>query len=356
MSEELGKLRGHIDSIDAELLKLLNQRAEVAQRIGHLKSGVAYKPEREAEVLRRVKDNNPGPLHDDTAAFLFREIMSACLALEKPVMVSHLGPAGTFSEAAAIKQFGHAALVVPCTSIDEVFRRAEAGSVGFAVVPVENSTEGAIGKTLDLMLQTPLSVCGEVMLRIHHHLLARSRAIDLLSLKRVYSHPQSLGQCNQWLAANLPHVERVPASSNAEAARLAQLEPHAAAIAGEAAAGRYGLERVAENIEDEPSNTTRFLVLGNLEAEPTGRDKTSLAMSVKNVPGAIHQLLAPLATHGVSMTKLESRPSRAANWEYYFFVDIEGHRRDAHVAKALGEIEARALHLKIMGSYPVAVF
>ena len=356
MSEELGKLRGQIDSIDSELLKLLNQRAQVAQQIGHLKSGIAYKPEREAEVLRRVKDHNPGPLPDDTAAFLFREIMSACLALEKPVMVSHLGPAGTFSEAAAIKQFGHAAQVVPCASIDEVFRRAEAGSVGFAVVPVENSTEGAIGKTLDLMLQTPLSVCGEVMLRIHHHLLARSRAMDFLSIKRVYSHPQSLGQCNQWLAANLPHVERVPASSNAEAARLAQLEANSAAIAGEAAAGRYGLERLAENIEDEPSNTTRFLVLGSLEAEPSGRDKTSLAMSVKNVPGAIHHLLAPLADNGVSMTKLESRPSRAANWEYYFFVDIEGHRRDPNVAKALTEIGARALHLKVMGSYPVAVF
>ena len=356
MSEELNKLRVSIDEIDAQMLKLLNQRAEVAQRIGHLKSGVAYKPEREAEVLRGVMQKNPGPLSDDTAAHLFREIMSACLALEKPVQVAYLGPSGTFSEAAAIKHFGHAAEVVPCASIDEVIRRAESGTVGFAVVPVENSTEGAIGKTLDLMLQTPLNVCGEVMLRIHHHLLARSAAIDLLSVKRVYSHPQSLAQCHQWLAANLPQVERVPASSNAEAARLAQLEPNAVAIAGEAAAGRYGLERVAQNIEDEPSNTTRFLVFGNLEVEATGRDKTSLAMSAKNQPGAIHELLAPLAAHGVSMTKLESRPSRMANWEYFFFVDIEGHRNDPPVAQALREIEARALHLKVMGSYPVAAF
>ena len=356
MSEDLGKLRASIDSIDAEMLRLLNQRAEVAQKIGHLKSGVAYKPEREADVLRRVKENNPGPLPDDTAAFLFREIMSACLALEKPVRVSHLGPAGTFSEAAAIKHFGHAAEVVPCVSIDEVFRRAESGTVGFAVVPVENSSEGAIGKTLDLMLQTPLNVCGEVMLRIHHHLLVRAAGVDFISIKRVYSHPQSLGQCNQWLAANLPHVERVPASSNAEAARLAQLEPNAAAIAGEAAAGRYGLQRLAQNIEDEPSNTTRFLVLGSQDVEATGHDKTSFAMSAKNQPGAIHELLAPLAVHNVSMTKLESRPSRMANWEYYFFVDIEGHRCDADVAEALREIEARALHLKILGSYPVAAF
>lgn len=356
MSEDLSKLRASIDGIDAEMLRLLNRRAEVAQKIGHLKSGVAYKPEREAEVLRRVKEKNPGPLPDDTAAFLFREIMSACLALEKPVQVAHLGPTGTFSEAAALKHFGHAAEAVPCASIDEVFRSAESGTVGFAVVPVENSTEGAIGKTLDLMLQTPLSVCGEVMLRIHHHLLARGTGIDFTSIKRVYSHPQSLGQCSQWLAANLPHVERVPAASNAEAARLAQLESNAAAIAGEAAAGRYGLQRLAQNIEDEPSNTTRFLVLGNLTLEATGRDKTSLAMSAKNQPGAIHALLAPLAVHNVSMTKLESRPSRMANWEYYFFVDIEGHRRDPAVAEALREIEARALHLKIMGSYPVAVF
>ena len=356
MTAELDKLRASIDDLDAQMLKLLNQRADVARQIGHLKSGVAYKPEREAEVLRRVMQHNPGPLPDDTAAYIFREIMSACLALEKPVQVAHLGPTGTFSEAAAIKHFGHAAEVVPCPSIDDVVRRAESGTVGFAVVPVENSTEGAIGKTLDLMLQTPLHVCGEVMLRIHHHLLARSAAVDLLSIKRVYSHPQSLAQCHQWLAANLPHVDRVPASSNAEAARLAQLEPNTAAIAGEAAAGRYGLERVAQNIEDEPSNTTRFLVLGNLETVATGKDKTSLAMSVKNRPGAIHDLLEPLATHGVSMTKLESRPSRMANWEYYFFVDIEGHRSDPPVAQALRDIEARALHLKVLGSYPVAAF
>ena len=356
MSEELNKLRVSIDAIDAQMLKLLNQRAEVAQRIGHLKSGVAYKPEREAEVLRRVMEKNPGPLSDATAAYLFREIMSACLALEKPVQVAHLGPPGTFSEAAAIKHFGHAAEVVPCASFDDVIRRAESGTVGFAVVPVENSTEGAIGKSLDLMLQTPLHVCGEVMLRIHHHLLARSAAVDFMSIKRVYSHPQSLAQCHLWLAANLPHAERVPASSNAEAARLAQIEPDTAAIAGEAAAGRYGLARVAQNIEDEPSNTTRFLVLGNLQAEATGKDKTSLAMSAKNQPGAIHELLAPLAAHGVSMTRLESRPSRTANWEYYFFVDIEGHRNDPPVAQALREIEAKALHLKVMGSYPVAAF
>jgi chorismate mutase / prephenate dehydratase len=356
VSEDLGALRESIDRIDTEMLRLLNQRAEVAQKIGHLKSGVAYKPEREAEVLRRVKEKNPGPLPDDAAAFLFREIMSACLALEKPVRVAHLGPTGTFSEAAAIKHFGHGAEVVPCASIDEVFRSAESGAAGFAVVPVENSTEGAIGKTLDLMLQTPLNVCGEVMLRIHHHLLARATGVDFKSIQRVYSHPQSLGQCHQWLAANLPHVERVPASSNAEAARLAGLEANAAAIAGEAAAGRFGLERLAQNIEDEPSNTTRFLVLGNMQVDATGRDKTSFAMSAKNQPGAIHELLAPLAAHKVSMTKLESRPSRMANWEYFFFVDSEGHRRDPDVANALREIESRALHLKIMGSYPVAAF
>jgi chorismate mutase/prephenate dehydratase len=353
MSDPLSQHRALIDALDDEILKLLNERAAHARSIGEIKNGEVYRAEREAQVLRRVRENNPGPLSSDVIASLFREIMSACLALEKPLTVSYLGPAGTFSQAAALKHFGKSASSIACASIAEVMRKVEAESVDYAVVPVENSSEGAVGQTLDLMLQTPLKVCGEVVLRVHQQLLSNTN--DLSKITRVYSHSQSLGQCQSWLNANLPRAERVSVGSNAEAARLAAAEPGAAAIAGEIAGEMYRLQAIASNIEDAANNTTRFWVIGPCDSAPSGRDKTSLVMSAKNRPGAVHELLTPFARHQVSMTKFESRPSKTGMWEYVFFVDVEGHQQDANVAEALTELHELAMFLKILGSYPVAV-
>ncbi|MBT9611875.1 MAG: prephenate dehydratase [Burkholderiales bacterium] len=353
MSDDLQKLRTEIDQIDDELLKLISRRALIAQTIGRLKQGNIYRPEREAQVLRRVKEANPGPLSSETTARLFREIMSACLALEQPLSVAYLGPQGTFSQAAAIKHFGHAADTTDCASIDEVFRKVESGMAAYAVVPVENSTEGAIGRTLDLLLNTPLMICGEVVVRVHQYLLRKEDG--MAGITKLYSHAQSFAQCHEWLNKNLPAVARITVGSNAEAAKLAASEPTSAAIAGETAAEIYGLTPLARNIEDEPNNTTRFLVLGAHDAGRSGRDKTSLVMAAPNQPGAMHDLLGPFARNGVSMTKLESRPSGAGKWEYVFYVDVEGHQEDAPVAQALSELKGLAPFLKILGSYPVAV-
>ncbi len=354
MADELAQHRAAIDAIDGEILKLVNARASHAQAIGALKGGqLIYRAEREAQVLRRVKENNPGPLADESVARLFREIMSACLALEKPLSIGFLGPLGSFSQAAAIKHFGHAALTQACPSIDEVFRQVEAGITDYGVVPVENSTGGAVGTTLDLLLASPLKVCGEVDLRVHQFLLRKSGLTD--KPVRVYSHTQSFAQCHEWLNQNLPGIERRTVASNSEAARLAAEDPTAAAIAGEMAGELYGLDIMARNIEDQPNNTTRFLVIGNHDAAPSGKDKTSLVLSAKNRPGAMFDLLAPLADNQVSMSKLESRPSRTGLWEYMFYVDIDGHRLDEKIAKALQELSERAAFLKVLGSYPAAV-
>ncbi|MDR2196316.1 MAG: prephenate dehydratase [Gallionellaceae bacterium] len=354
MSDNLKNYRDEIDRIDGEMLTLLNRRAALAQQIGHLKGDAAVlRPEREAQVLRRMQETNPGPLSAEAVARLYTEIMSQCRALEAPLAVAYLGPAGTFSEAAVLKRFGHASVGVPCASIDAVFRETESGGADYGVVPVENSTEGAIGRTLDLLLQSPVKVCGEVMLSVHQCLLTTEE--DLANVQRVYSHPQSFGQCQDWLAANLPHAEKIAVASNAEAARLAAEQPGSAAVAGRQAAERFNLPVRAENIEDDARNTTRFLVLGNQDIAPSGRDKTSLVMSTANRPGAMHDLLAPLARHGVSMTKLESRPAKSGLWEYAFFVDIEGHQQDKKVAAALEELKQAAAFLKVLGSYPVAI-
>ncbi|MCX7628181.1 MAG: prephenate dehydratase [Methylophilaceae bacterium] len=355
MSEErLKQLRDRIDAIDDELLALLNQRAQLARDIGSLKNdGPIYRPEREAQILRRVLASNPGPLSGEAVAAIFRSVMSQCRALEKQLTVAFLGPLGTYSEEAALKQFGGLSSPVQCASIDEVFRAVESGQVDYGVVPVENSTEGAIGRTLDLLLAGTLSICGEVALPVHHNLL--SRAVDKAALQRVYAHAQSLAQCHEWLNLNLPGVARQAVASNAEAARLAADDDRVAAIASRRAGELFGLGLLAENIEDDPRNTTRFLVLANHDVAPSGKDKTSLAMSARNVPGAVVQLLSPLAENGVSMTKLESRPSHTGMWEYVFFVDIEGHRSDAPVARALAQIEQKATFLKVLGSYPVAI-
>ena len=354
MTDKLKQFRVQIDLIDDELLKLVNQRAALAQQIGHLKnSGTVLRPEREAQVLRRMQAANHGPLSNEAIAQLYTEIMSQCRALEAPLSVAFLGPEGTFSEAAALKRFGSAIQGHSCATIDNVFRAVESGTAHYGVVPAENSTEGAIGRTLDLLLQSPLQICGEVMLAIHQCLLASQ--CDLSVIKTIYSHSQSLGQCQGWLNANLPNAARIAVSSNTEAAKLAAKDSHSAAIAGVQAAAHFGLNVCVENIEDDASNTTRFLVLGNQKVAASGKDKTSLVMSAANRPGAVHDLLVPLAKYGVSMTKLESRPARSGLWEYIFFVDIEGHLSDDKVSVAMGELKQVAAFVKVLGSYPVAV-
>lgn len=350
----IGRRRAEIDRVDGDIVRLLAERARLAQEIGGLKgNGPVYRPEREADVLRRATAANPGPLPAEAVGRVFAEIISACRALEQRLRIAYLGPAGTFSEMAVAKQFGHSVDGVPLASIDEVFRQTETGATHFSVVPVENSTEGAVGRTLDLLLQTPLRICAEVVLRVHQNLM--SKADSLAGLARVYSHAQSLAQCQQWLARNLPQAERVQVASNAEAARLAAEEPSACAIGPAIAAERYGLRLLAANIEDTPENLTRFLVLGNLETAPTGRDITSLVMSAPNRPGAVHALIAPFAKHGVSMCRIESRPARFGRWEYMFYIDVEGHQRDGPIADALAELKGLAPFLKILGSYPAAV-
>jgi len=354
---ELAQLRTGIDALDTELLKLINERAKLAQRVGQIKHGNIYRPEREAQVLRRVEERNPGPLPLASAQRIVREIMSACLALEQPLTVAFLGPAGTYSESASRKHFGSAPTLQPCAAIDDVFRAVESGNAHYGVVPVENSTEGAVGRSLDLLLSSRLQICGEVNLPIHHNLMGG--AASFAEVKKVYSHAQSLGQCHEWLNRNLPGVPRISVASNAEAARLAAAEEGACAIAGEAAAELYKLNILAANIEDDPQNTTRFVIISEHDAAPSGKDKTSLVCSTLNKPGAVHEMLAPLARNGVSMSHFESRPARGlggSRWEYVFYIDIEGHREDSAVSKALFELREVAGYVKELGSYPVAVY
>lgn len=354
-NEELQRLREQIDQIDAEMLAMVSRRAQFARRIGEIKHGNLYRPEREAQVLRRLTDANPGPLPESAIQRIFREVMSACLALEQPLNIAFLGPAGTFSEAAARKHFGSAPMLAPQIAIDDVFRAVESGNAHYGVVPVENSTEGAVGRTLDLLLAGQLAICGEVQLRIHQNLM--SKATELSAVKRLYSHSQSLAQCHEWLNRNAAQLDRVPVSSNAEAARLAAEDPESCAIAGEVAATLYGLNILAPNIEDDPNNTTRFVVIGEHDAGPSGSDRTSIVFSVPNKPGAVFALLEPLSKHGVSMSRFESRPARgldASEWKYVFFVDIEGHKTDGQVAAALDVMVHHAGFLKVLGSYPRA--
>jgi chorismate mutase / prephenate dehydratase len=353
VADQLKKFRAHIDALDDRVLELLNQRAALAQQVGHAKRGAKYRPEREAQVLRRLSQRNGGPLPARAVTHVYTEIMSACRALEDGISVAYLGPQGTFSEEAAVRQFGRSARLLPCASIDEVFRQVEAGQAGYGVVPIENSTEGSIGRTHDLLLATPLKVCGEVLLPVHHCLMNKSG--KTAGIGRILSHSQSLAQCNAWLNQRYMHARRMPVVSNAEAARLAAKDGRAAAIASSAAAAVYGLKIIASNIEDEPQNTTRFLVIAAHDAGPSGKDKTSLILSTRNVPGAMHALLTPLAKHGVSMTRLESRPARTGRWEYVFYVDIDGHQQDARVAKALQLVAAKAAYVKNLGSYPAGV-
>jgi len=355
VSSDLDKLRKEIDRIDDELLAALERRAGVVQKVGELKGAApVYRPEREAEILRRVASSSRA-LSKEAATAVFREIISACRGLEEAIRVAYLGPEGTFSEQAVRKHFGSAVAASPSASVDECFRSAESGATQFTVVPVENSTDGVVGRTLDLLTSTPLRICGEVELRVQQNLLSREKALK--GIKRVYSHSQSLAQTNAWLGKNLPKAARIPVASNAEAAQRAAKEKGAAAIAGLLAGERYKLNVLARSIEDSPDNTTRFLVLGQIDAEPSGKDRTSLVMSAENKPGAVHGLLTPLAEHKVSMTRIESRPlrTRASLWEYFFFIDVEGHQKDAAVAKAIEGLRHKAPFFKVLGSYPVAV-
>lgn len=353
LSAELAPLRGQIDAVDRELLAMLNRRAQLALDVGEVKKKYGapiFRPERELQVIRKVQGANPGPLLGESVAAIWREIMSACRGLEKPLEVAFLGPVGTFSEQALYAHFGHEVTGVPCASIDEVFRAVEAGTVEYGVVPVENSTEGAVSRTLDLFLQTSLKISGEIALKVHHNLMASTP--DMKGVTVVRAHAQALAQCQNWLSANYPHLERQAVSSNAEAARLASEDPTAAAIAGESAANRYHLHIVRNHIQDDPHNRTRFAVIGRYETEPSGSDQTSLILSVPNKAGAVYQLLAPLAQNGVSMCRFESRPARSGAWEYYFYVDVEGHQHEPAVARAIDELRRNAAYLKVLGSYP----
>ena len=353
MDQDLKALRARIDSIDDTILKLVSERAGIAQQVGRTKNGeTIYRPEREAQIVRRLRESNPGPLSGEVVERLIREIISACRALEQTTRVAYLGPAGTFSQQAVHKHFGHEAEALAEADIDACFQAVETGRADFAVVPVENSTEGSVGRTLDLIVSSPLKICSEVMLPIHQTLMRKTASLD--GIARVYGHAQSLAQCQQWLNRHLPHAGRVSVVSNSEGARRAAAEPDAATLGSEAAAELYGLAVAEARIEDEVSNTTRFLVLGQADAAPSGHDKTSLVMGAQNQPGSVVKLLQPFADASISMGKLESRPARGSNWEYLFFVDIQGHRKTEAIARALREVAQRASYLKILGSYPSA--
>ena len=359
MARTLSELRTQIDALDQQLLALLNQRAQLAHEVGEIKrveGSPVFRPERETQVISGLQASNPGPLKREGIALIWREIMSACRALEAPQRVAYLGPAGTFSEQAALQFFGSSMARLPCSSLDEVFRATAAGSAEFGVVPVENSTEGVISRSLDLLLTSPLHVVGETSLLVRHNLLRLSDSLE--GIEAVHAHPQALAQCQNWLNTHLPHAERHAASSNAEGARLAASHPTWAAIASERAGTEFGLHVVSHAIQDDAYNRTRFAVVclpQTLPApEASGRDCVSLVVSVPNRPGAVHDLLVPLKKHGVSMTRFESRPARSGQWEYYFYIDIQGHPSQPHVAAALQELQGLCAFYKVLGTYPVS--
>ncbi|NNM51857.1 MAG: prephenate dehydratase [Pseudomonadales bacterium] len=356
----LNEVRARINALDDEIMDLISQRARCAQEVAEIKrhddpsTTVFYRPEREAQVLERIMANNSGPLAGEDMARLFREIMSACLALEQPLRVAFLGPAGTFTQTAALKHFGHAVQSVPLATIDEVFRDVEAGAVNYGVVPVENSSEGVVNHTLDSFMTSGLCIMGEVELRIHHHFLVAD-VTKVAAISRIYSHQQSLAQCRKWLDAHFPGAERVALPSNAEAARRIRGEWHSAAIAGETAGALYDLQTLHACIEDNPNNTTRFLIIGREEVVASGRDKTSIMVSVQNGAGALYRVLEPFNRQDISLTRIETRPSQIDIWSYVFFIDFEGHQSDPIVQSVFAELRAGAAEVKILGSYPRAV-
>ena len=356
---DLAALRSEIDALDRELLGVVNRRAVVAQAIGELKraaGAAAFRPEREASVIQALQAANPGPLADAGIASIWREVMSACRSLEAPMRVAYLGPAGTFSEQATFGYFGSSIVRLPCVNVDEVFQATGSGAADFGVVPVENSSEGVVTRSLDLFLATQLLIVGETSLLIRHNLLRKIESSD--GIEAVCAHPQALAQCHAWLGAHLPQAERRPVASNGEGARLASLDASVAAIAGDRAGSEFGLHAVASGIQDDAHNRTRFAIVARAHAlppsAPSGRDCTSLVVSVPNRPGAVYDMLAPLKTHGVSMTRFESRPARSGQWEYYFYIDLQGHPDQPEVAAALCELREFCAFFKMLGAYPVA--
>lgn len=358
----LSEIRAHIDGIDDRLLQLLSERARLAQLVGqskrqqeNLTSAQLYRPERESQVLRRVIENNPGPLRDEEVARLFREIMSVCLAQQEPLKVGFLGPEGTFTQQAVYKHFGHSVHGVALSSIPEVFHEVEVGHTDFGVVPIENSTGGVVEFAIDMFLNTTLKICGEIELRVHQNLMGTMK--NLKGIKRICSHPQSLSQCQQWLREHLPKAELIPVVSNSEAARRARDEEGTAAIAGQIAAEIYKLNVLAPEIEDRADNTTRFIVLGRNSFAPSGHDKTTLMVSSGDTQshGTLHRLLEPLARNHISMSRIESRPSRRKKWDYVFFMDVEGHMDTEPLRSALEELKQHSSLFKVLGSYPAAV-
>jgi chorismate mutase/prephenate dehydratase len=357
---DLSAIRQRIDEVDRQIQELISERARFAQQVGISKGKLAsavdyYRPEREAEVLRAVLERNQGPLRDEEMLRLFREIMSACLAQQEPLKVAYLGPEGTFTQSAVYKHFGHSVRGLPFSSIDEVFQEVECGAADFGVVPIENSTEGTVNHTLDMFLTSPLKIGGEIELQIEQHLLGTMQSLD--SVERICAHQQSLAQCRGWLREYMPHAELIGVSSNAAGARRARDEKRTAAIGGEIAAEVYGLKILVNNIEDRADNSTRFLVVGRELLSASGDDKTTVLVSTAGTGGAgvLHTLLQPFATHGVSMTRIESRPSRKKNWDYVFFFDLDGHAEDAALALALAELEKNSSLFRIVGAYPKAV-
>ncbi|MBX3588198.1 MAG: prephenate dehydratase [Ramlibacter sp.] len=358
MPQSLADLRTQIDAVDGELLTLLNRRAALANEVGEIKraeGSAVFRPEREAQVINGLQAANPGPLKAANVATIWREVMSACRALEAPQRVAYLGPAGTFSEQAAVQFFGSSIEHVPCVNFDEVFHAATAGTADFGVVPVENNTEGVVTRSLDLLLQSPLHIVGEISLLVRHHLLRLSKSLD--GVEVVLAHPQALAQCQGWLTKHLPQAERRAVSSNAEGARQAAGNPTWAAIASERAGSEFGLHIAAHAVQDDAFNRTRFAVicLPQTLAAPqaSGRDCVSLIVSVPNKPGAVHDILVPLKAHGVSMTRFESRPARSGQWEYYFYIDVQGHPTEPHVAAALRDLQGLCAFYKVLGTYPV---
>ena len=354
-TDPLHLLRQQIDAADNDLLALLSKRASLAAAVGQLKektSAPMLRPEREAQIIERMCIANSGPLPTSAITGVWREIISSCRALEARLKIAFLGPIGTFSEQALFAHFGSQVDAIACSSIDEVFRATQANACDFGVVPVENSSEGAVNRTLDLFLQTPLQICAEISIPVRHHLMAKQ--IDMKGVTSIRAHSQALAQCIQWLNQHYPDIERVAVSSNAEAARQASQDVTIAGIASDVAAKNFDLQMVADNIQDDPANRTRFAVIGNHRCGPSGQDQTSLILSVPDKAGAVHRLIEPLARHGVSMKRFESRPARQLGWEYNFYIDVMGHQDDAQIAAALAELKEQTAFYKVVGSYPRA--
>lgn len=352
---QINKLRKTVDAIDSQVLKLLNERAKVILGIGKLKAktnGAIYVPEREKEVYKKLIAKNAGPLSADSLKAIFREVMSSSFALERPLVIAYLGPECTFTNLAGIKKFGSSVTYKACGTITDIFSEVEKGMADYGVVPIENSIEGAVNHTLDMFIDSDLKICSEIYLDVTHNLLTKK--IDKKKIKRVYSKAEVFGQCRLWLESNLPGAELIEVSSTAKAAEIASKESASSAcIASDLAAKKYGLKVLYRAIQDNAHNVTRFLVIGKYNAMPTKKDKTSIMFSVKDRAGALHDMLVPFKKYKISMTKIESRPSKVRAWEYYFFVDLEGHYKNPKVKKALDELDAQASFVKTLGSYPV---